>query len=182
MDNKNRLYVFLICCACLVSSQATAVSTPATPKVVTRLSVDKPGKAQPGDVLTYTLNIANRGTGPARNVVLTDPIPAGTRYVTGSASSPVTEPEFTLDGGKTWSKLPFSISLDGGKSWRLSSPEEASKLSPSKRKEIHSGVTVTDGGRLLRHAPASLITHVRWVIPTLLPGAPVTLPVKVQVQ
>lgn len=45
--------------------------------------------AKVGDVLTYTLTIPNNGLYPASNVVITDPIPAGTSYVPGSTSSSV---------------------------------------------------------------------------------------------
>ncbi len=38
-----------------------------------------------GQQITYTIALQNRGTGPASNVVITDPTPAGTRYVAGTA-------------------------------------------------------------------------------------------------
>lgn len=42
------------------------------------------GEVQPGDVLTYTIHFNNSGQDGATNVLLTDPIPAGTTYVPGS--------------------------------------------------------------------------------------------------
>ena len=42
------------------------------------------GQVLPGDILEYTLTLGNTGTDAAVNVVLTDPIPAGTTYVPGS--------------------------------------------------------------------------------------------------
>lgn len=42
------------------------------------------GEVEPGDVLTYTIHFNNSGQDGATNVVLTDPIPAGTTYVPGS--------------------------------------------------------------------------------------------------
>ncbi|MBN1221348.1 MAG: DUF11 domain-containing protein [Anaerolineae bacterium] len=41
---------------------------------------------QPGDLLTYTLTISNEGNAVATGLVLTDAVPTGTTYVTGSAS------------------------------------------------------------------------------------------------
>ena len=40
-----------------------------------------------GDLITYTLILTNVGQTIARNVVLTDPLPAGTEFV-GAASAP----------------------------------------------------------------------------------------------
>ncbi|MEG1716815.1 MAG: hypothetical protein RR275_08390 [Lachnospiraceae bacterium] len=48
-----------------------------------------PTHAQFGDTLTYTLALHNTGNVPANNVVVTDPIPAGTTYVPGSVSASV---------------------------------------------------------------------------------------------
>ncbi|MEG1779138.1 MAG: hypothetical protein RR263_03480, partial [Oscillospiraceae bacterium] len=48
-----------------------------------------PAFAQFGDTLTYTLTLHNTGNAAANNVVVTDPIPAGTTYVSGSIASTV---------------------------------------------------------------------------------------------
>ncbi|WP_068773365.1 DUF11 domain-containing protein [Paenibacillus sp. FJAT-26967] len=50
-----------------------------------------------GDVLTYTIVAANNGIEPVANVIVTDPIPAGTAFVPGSvtingAPSPISNP------------------------------------------------------------------------------------------
>ncbi len=42
------------------------------------------GQLVPGDVIEYTITVSNSGQDPAANVVLSDPIPAGTSYVPGS--------------------------------------------------------------------------------------------------
>jgi uncharacterized repeat protein (TIGR01451 family) len=46
-----------------------------------------PRHASAGDELTYTLQVKNSGVLPAPSVVVTDAIPAGTIYVSGSAST-----------------------------------------------------------------------------------------------
>ncbi len=46
-----------------------------------------PTVAQPGDVLTYTLNVNYPGTTALENVVVTDTVPAGVTYVGGSANA-----------------------------------------------------------------------------------------------
>ncbi|MEU4419849.1 hypothetical protein AB0F81_04435 [Actinoplanes sp. NPDC024001] len=45
------------------------------------------GTANVGDVLTYTVNTRNRGGNPAKNVVLTDDLPANVTFVPGSIRS-----------------------------------------------------------------------------------------------
>lgn len=47
-------------------------------------SVSPTGPQTPGTVLTYTLVITNSGTGVAKDLLITDPIPAFTTYVPGS--------------------------------------------------------------------------------------------------
>ena len=59
-------------------------------------------KVPPGEVVIYTLRAENKGTKPADDVVVTDPIPEHMDYVDGSASSEGTRLMFSADGGKTW--------------------------------------------------------------------------------
>ena len=56
---------------------------------------------EPGDELTYTLFLQNNGPNDAENVVLTDNIPLG-----------IIDPEFSIDGGGTFT--PWTGSLDLG--------------------------------------------------------------------
>ena len=54
----------------------------------------------PGDELRYTITFSNRGTqtAAAGSIVITNPLPEGTRYVEGTASGADTEIVFSLDG------------------------------------------------------------------------------------
>ncbi len=55
-------------------------------------SVSPTGTFRPGETLTYTLTLTNDGTGPATNVVVNDPIPTNTTYVSctgGGSCGPV---------------------------------------------------------------------------------------------
>ncbi|HEY0393247.1 MAG TPA: hypothetical protein VGD01_02010 [Candidatus Elarobacter sp.] len=65
-------------------------------------------KAQPkaGDEIQYDIVALNAGDSPALRLVPTGRIPTGTAYVDGSAKGLRAHPEFSLDGGKTWSAAP----------------------------------------------------------------------------
>ena len=102
--------------------------------------------ARPGDVLRYNLAFTNPTKAPVRGVKLDNPIPAGLRFVAGSATSSRDDvkAEFSADGGKTFSARPTET------------------------------VTV-DGKELTRPVDAARYTHVRWVLAGWVqPGATVT--------
>jgi len=61
-------------------------------------------KAAPGDEVIYTTTFTNQGAKPAGNVVITNPVPANTSYVGGSAFGDNTEITYSADGGKTYGK------------------------------------------------------------------------------
>ena len=61
---------------------------------------------RPGDVIRYRLTVSNRGSEPARNTELLDPIPAGTEYVIGSARGDGMRLLFSIDGGRTFEPQP----------------------------------------------------------------------------
>lgn len=59
-------------------------------------------KAVPGAEVIYTTTFTNQGTKAAGDIVITDPIPANTTYVDGSASGDKTTISFSIDGGKSY--------------------------------------------------------------------------------
>lgn len=66
-------------------SLATEVYAPNLVSSIAKTVVDdNGGSVGPGDLLTYTISFANSGQDGATNVVVTDPIPAGTTFVPGS--------------------------------------------------------------------------------------------------
>jgi uncharacterized repeat protein (TIGR01451 family) len=65
-------------------------------------------KVGQGDVIRFTLNGQNNGSAAARNLVLNQAIPQGTRYVLQSARL-IDNPgdlQFSIDGGKSFSPAP----------------------------------------------------------------------------
>jgi uncharacterized repeat protein (TIGR01451 family) len=102
--------------------------------------------ARPGDVLRYQLTFTNPGKAAVKGVKLDNPIPAGLRFVAGSATSTRDDvrAEFSADGGKTFSVRPMETAT-------------------------------VDGQQVTRPVAADRYTHVRWLLTgTVQPGATVT--------
>lgn len=59
-------------------------------------------KAPPGTEVIYTTTFTNNGSKPAGNIAITNPVPANTTYVGGSAFGDNTDVTFSIDGGKTY--------------------------------------------------------------------------------
>lgn len=68
------------------SQIAVTAATVSQPNIILSKQADKT-LAQAGDILAYAINYQNVGTAEAKEVIITDPIPAGTSYVTGSATN-----------------------------------------------------------------------------------------------
>lgn len=80
-------------------SLATDVFAPDLISSVSKTVVDENGgEVESGDVLTYTIGFTNSGQDGATNVVVTDPVPAGTTYVANSLRILTND---TDDGGAT---------------------------------------------------------------------------------
>lgn len=130
---------------------AAAASLVVASHNVTATAAARPGAAPrasvlPGDVLRFTLTFTNATAKPVRNVELRDPIPAGVRYVAGSARSSRADArlEFSADGGRSWSAAPTES-------------------------------VVVDGKAMTRAVAPDRFTHVRWVVTgAVVPGAVVT--------
>ncbi|QWV93029.1 DUF11 domain-containing protein [Geomonas oryzisoli] len=82
---------------------------------------------QPGEEIIYTLSYHNSGNETARDVVISDPIPAGTSYIPGSASE-TGDLSFSIDKGKTFKKptlLTYELKGNTGKmEKKVASPDE----------------------------------------------------------
>lgn len=99
--------------AATVVGRATSLASPttfdvavdtlvlATPLVTLVKAVDR-AQAAPGDALAYSLTYTSGGSAAAYAVTLTDPVPAGTAYVPGSAAGAGAAVSFSRDGGATY--------------------------------------------------------------------------------
>jgi uncharacterized repeat protein (TIGR01451 family) len=130
------------------ASQTRLASTIAQPKVELKLSADRQvvvrepngqtkttwqalgnqsAKVGQGDVIRFTLNGQNNGSAAARNVVLNQAIPQGTRYVLQSArliNNPG-ELQFSIDGGKSFSPAPMVKVKTGNQVIEQAAPADA---------------------------------------------------------
>jgi uncharacterized repeat protein (TIGR01451 family) len=89
----------------------------------------------PGDVIRYLLRFTNTTAQPVQNVVFSNPVPAGLRYVAGSATAEAagTSVTFSLDGGRSYSAQPMIEVVENGE-----------------RRNVP--------------APPAMYTHVRWTV------------------
>ena len=63
---------------------------------------------KPGETVRYDIVATNQGTAPATKLMPIGKVPNGTSYEAGSATaSGSMRVEFSIDGGKTWSKSPI---------------------------------------------------------------------------
>lgn len=149
-----------------LTPQASAQQTPPKPLVITAENLmasdtrhaalaaegGDPSVLLPGDVVLYRLTFTNTTDVPVRSVEFKDPLPAGLRYVSGSATADREDVSvaYSIDGGVTYSAQPMIEQ-------------------------------VVDGTRVTRPAPPEIYTHIRWVVSGWVqPGAQVVAEFRAQ--
>lgn len=106
----------------------------------------------PGDVVQYRLLFTNITDVAVRSIEFIDPLPAGLRYVGGSALADRDDVviSYSIDGGQVYSAQPMIEDM-------------------------------IDGERVTRPAPPEMYTHIRWMVPGWVqPGAQVTAEFRAQ--
>lgn len=68
--------------------------------------LDPATKLKTGQVVLFTILAVNKGSDAALHLTPVGKVPAGTAYVSGSATATAGQLEFSVDGGKTWSTKP----------------------------------------------------------------------------
>jgi len=78
----------------------------------------------PGHEVIYTVTFENVGKEPAKDVVVTNPVPEHTSYQSGSAFGPGTETLFSTDGGRSFAPA-SALEVHGADgSTRAAGPED----------------------------------------------------------
>ncbi len=84
----------------------------------------EPKTAIPGDVILYSIMFKNISDKPVSNIVINDPLPNNSVYITDSATGKNTKISYSIDGGKNYGNPKDLIVKDkSGKSW-VAKPEE----------------------------------------------------------
>lgn len=68
------------------SAVSNSLTIPASAPNVTVVKSANQAAATVSDVITYTITATNAGTAPVNNVIISDPIPDGTTFITGSVT------------------------------------------------------------------------------------------------
>jgi len=100
--------------------------------------------AVPGSQVIYTTRFTNKGTKPAGNIVINNPIPENTTLVSGSVFGANTAITYSVDGGKHYDQPnKLSIKIPGGTERVAKSSDYthirwsyAGDLAPGKRGEV----------------------------------------------
>jgi len=154
------LAVFLVVVSFSISSAATGdklslkaegylVKIEITQKGKEEKLVSLPEKVYPGDVIEYRIKAVNTSDGDLKNIIIGAKIPGGTVYVPGSASD---TPEFSIDGGKTFSPEPVKYTV------------------------------IENGRKVVKVATPDMYTNIRWKIPLLKPGEERVFRYRVQIK
>jgi uncharacterized repeat protein (TIGR01451 family) len=65
-------------------------------------------KANPGDVVVYTITYSNVGKGSVLEAMIVNPIPKGVRYIPDTAEGKDAEIMYSIDNGRTWQFSPVT--------------------------------------------------------------------------
>jgi uncharacterized repeat protein (TIGR01451 family) len=121
MINKTLISFCVFCASIALSSVANAEVTLTNTvfEVVTITAKDgsqqdqwqTPDKLLPGERVGYQVEVNNKGTEPAADIVIANPIPEHTVYVQDSAKGLNTSIEFSVNNGKTYA-LPAELFIE----------------------------------------------------------------------
>jgi uncharacterized repeat protein (TIGR01451 family) len=95
----------------------------------------------PGGVVIYVNAFTNNGNQPAEELVVTNPVPADTEYLRGSATETGADLSFSIDGGKNFGKPEELMVPDGEGGTRQAEPKEYTDIRWLMQESLEPGAT-----------------------------------------
>lgn len=99
-------------------------------------------KANPGDVVVYTITYGNTGKGILTDAVIVNPVPQGVVYIKDSAEGKDTEIKASIDNGRSWQRPPATVLMknpDGTESAKPAAAEQYTHLQWTVKKSVAPG-------------------------------------------
>lgn len=99
-------------------------------------------KANPGDVVVYTITYSNPGNGPILDAVIVNPVPEGVSYIADTAEGKGADITCSIDKGRTWQKPPVMIDFkkpDGSLEKKPASPDMYTHIKWAIKKPVAPG-------------------------------------------
>lgn len=89
-----------------------------------RVVLEEPKLVTPGDRLVFILSYRNAGPAPARDFIITNPLPSAVAYQ-GSSDG---RASVSIDGGRSWGALAQLRIREGDGRWRSARPEDVTHI------------------------------------------------------
>jgi uncharacterized repeat protein (TIGR01451 family) len=84
-------------------------------------------KANPGDVVVYTITYSNTGKGSLVDAVIINPVPQGVVYMLDSAEGKDAEIKASIDNGRSWQKPPATVLMKNADGTETAKPAGAER-------------------------------------------------------
>lgn len=144
--NFRKTFAIMAVSAILVGSLAVLALAAQAPKLTLKLTAEKEVRSvkngkeviemkpadtvNAGDTVLYTITYTNVGDSDAVDAEIADPVPGNMAYVPGSAKGAGADVAFSIDGGRTFQKLPKRLvtGKDGRSIEKDASPAEYTNI------------------------------------------------------
>ena len=99
-----------------------------------RIVLEEPKAVTPGDQLVFILNYRNAGSAPAKDFIVTNPLPSAVAYQGRGDGAQV-----SIDGGRSWGTLPALKVREADGRWRNARPEDVTHVRWALKQTVAAG-------------------------------------------
>ena len=99
-----------------------------------RIVLEEPKAVTPGDQLVFILNYRNAGSAPAKDFIVTNPLPSAVAYQGSGDGAQV-----SIDGGRSWGTLPALKVREADGRWRNARPEDVTHVRWALKQTVAAG-------------------------------------------